>query len=55
MARELEEEKQLQSMEDLLSEIASLEDKEKVISLSRYEVIFVGFSLILFNENCLEK
>lgn len=55
MARELEEEKRLQSMEDLQSEIASLEDKEKVISLSRYEVIFVGFSLILFNENCLEK
>lgn len=55
MARELEEEKQFQSTEDLQSEIASLEDKEKVISLSRYEVIFVGFSLILFNENCLEK
>ena len=30
MARELEEEKQLQSMEDLQSEIASLKDKEKV-------------------------
>ena len=55
MARELEEEKQLQNMEDLQSEIASLEDKEKVMSLSHYEVIIVGFSLILFNENWLEK
>lgn len=55
MARELEEEKQLQSMEDLQSEIALLKDKEKVISLPHYEVIIVGFSLILFDENCLEK
>ena len=43
MARELDEEKQLQNMEDLQSEIASLEDKEKVMSLSHYEVIIVGF------------
>lgn len=55
MARELEEEKQSQSVEDLQSEIASLKDKEKVMSLSHYKVIIVGFSLILFNENCLEK
>ena len=49
MARELEEEKQLQNMEDLQIEIAALKDREEVMSLPHYEVIIVGFSLILLS------